>query len=139
MKACSQCSAVLHASGFQRRAASRDGLTASCKECLREYDKRRYQKDPRVRERLNRYQKTEHGRAVANRAKKKWSDENPVKRAAHVILNNAVRDGKVIKPEECGNCGATGLIDGHHHDYSKPLDVTWLCKPCHAAEHAGDE
>lgn len=23
----------------------------------------------------------------------------------------------------------------HHPDYSKPLEVVWMCRPCHLAEH----
>lgn len=31
-------------------------------------------------------------------------------------------------------CGSRNA-QAHHDDYSRPLDVTWLCPSCHAAEH----
>jgi hypothetical protein len=27
------------------------------------------------------------------------------------------------------------LVHGHHPDYSKRLEVVWLCSVCHAAVH----
>jgi len=53
---------------------------------------------------------------------------------AHDLLNRARRRGKVV-PTPCAHCGAAGRVEGHHHDYFKPLDVTWLCRNCHRAEH----
>jgi len=40
-----------------------------------------------------------------------------------------LRRGK-IKKEPCMKCGS---LDSqmHHEDYSKPLDVMWLCRQCH--------
>ena len=32
-------------------------------------------------------------------------------------------------------CGSNKNIQGHHPDYDKPLDVIWLCPPCHRLEH----
>jgi len=55
----------------------------------------------------------------------------PEKYKARWALQYAVRSGKVIKPKFCSSCGVEGKIQGHHHDYSKPLDVIWLCKKCH--------
>ena len=48
---------------------------------------------------------------------------------AHVYLRRGM-----LKRETCQWCGA---LDSqmHHADYSKPLDVTWLCKPCHKRLH----
>jgi hypothetical protein len=50
-------------------------------------------------------------------------------------LNYEIRSGRLKRPESCERCGKRGRVDGHHHDYSKPLDVEWLCRPCHTAHH----
>ena len=85
--------------------------------------------------RHKRYQATEAGKASVRKAQIKWKSENPEKRAAHVILGNRIRDGYIVKPDTCQDCGAGGTIHGHHHDYAKPLDVEWLCPLCHAQRH----
>ena len=63
-----------------------------------------------------------------------WRRDNPVKVKAHQKLQQAVRDGKMQRGS-CVDCGATENIDGHHDDYSKPLDVEWLCRSCHLKRH----
>lgn len=65
-----------------------------------------------------------------------WQRKNPEKKNAHVKLNNAIRDGKVIKPISCQKCNRNTRISGHHNDYSKPLEVIWLCSSCHKLLHA---
>jgi hypothetical protein len=35
-------------------------------------------------------------------------------------------------PELCEGCNKPVRLEKHHPDYSKPLLVVWLCKPCHA-------
>lgn len=49
-------------------------------------------------------------------------------------LNNALKAGKVIKLP-CQVCGDK-KSQGHHHDYSKPLSVIWLCALHHKAVHS---
>lgn len=51
------------------------------------------------------------------------------KRRARAAANYAF---PVAQP--CEACGAVGG-QRHHHDYSRPLDIRWLCDPCHRAEH----
>ena len=64
-----------------------------------------------------------------------WRKRNPEKMLAHAKLNDAVRYGKIVKPTVCSKCGETGRIEAHHVDYSKPLEVVWLCRIHHVAEH----
>jgi DNA-binding NarL/FixJ family response regulator len=52
-----------------------------------------------------------------------------------LALGNAIRSGLIIRPEYCSKCGSTGKIEGHHEDYSNPLDVMWLCRYHHVQRH----
>ncbi len=48
------------------------------------------------------------------------------------MSSNAVRDGKLVKPKACQWCGVENKrLEKHHEDYSKPLEVLWLCAACH--------
>ena len=57
----------------------------------------------------------------------------PEKYRARAEFSNAIRSGKVIR-QPCSVCGDSES-EGHHPDYSKPLDVIWLCIPHHNEEH----
>ncbi len=58
---------------------------------------------------------------------------NPEKRAAHRVVYTAIKQGKLIK-EPCTRCGLDPA-QAHHPDYSKPLEVVWLCPSHHKLEH----
>lgn len=52
------------------------------------------------------------------------------------LLRYSVGKGYIIKPKECSKCYKEWkIIDGHHEDYNKPLEVIWLCRPCHLQLH----
>ncbi|HWZ86535.1 MAG TPA: hypothetical protein VN032_10060 [Thermoanaerobaculia bacterium] len=55
---------------------------------------------------------------------------------ARARVYSAVASGRLTRPEACSACGRVGAVQGHHDDYSKPLEVTWLCVACHRARHA---
>lgn len=52
----------------------------------------------------------------------------------HTAVGKAVREGILVR-KPCQVCGAGKGIHGHHDDYSKPLDVKWLCPTHHRARH----
>lgn len=59
---------------------------------------------------------------------------HPEKKAAHQAVQSALRNGSLTK-KPCEVCGSEVRIHGHHDDYSKPLDVVWLCHSHHMARH----
>jgi ribosomal protein S27AE len=111
-----------------------DGHLNKCKECTKkdvsqnyadnrshyaEYERERYQRKGR-REKVIEYQRTRRA-------------NNPEKYAAHYAVSNAVRDGR-LKKQPCEVCGAK-KVQAHHDDYSKPLEVRWLCRVHHLELH----
>lgn len=53
---------------------------------------------------------------------------------AHNAVRYAIGKGALTRGP-CEVCGATRKIEGHHSDYSKPLEVQWLCKKHHKQLH----
>lgn len=147
MKTCFKCSQNKHLSEFYKHPQMKDGHLNKCKDCTRkdtisnrnknieyyrEYEKKRSDLPHRVQARRE-YAKTEKGRNAGNRAKKRYILRNPEKTQAHRKLNNSLRSKKITKPSHCECCGKhSKRIEGHHEDYTKPLDVEWLCPSCHA-------
>ena len=44
----------------------------------------------------------------------------------------ALRNGTLVKPNCCEYCGVSGVpLEAHHEDYTKPLDVRFICEDCH--------
>lgn len=57
-----------------------------------------------------------------------WRSKNPLKIRAHRAVFVAMRNGTLEKK----NCFCGEKAQAHHEDYSRPLDVKWLCKKHHA-------
>lgn len=149
MKVCRECRVEKPLSDFYKHAAMGDGHLNKCKPCvksrvnkhrevnletIREYDKRRSNKPHRVKARKD-YQQTEAGKLAKKKAMDAYNKRYPMAYATHVIAGNAIRDGKLIPASSCSICGSVEKIEGHHDDYTKPLDVRWLCEQCHKAWH----
>ena len=54
---------------------------------------------------------------------------------AYGRLHWAVESGQLTPPERCEDCSAPDSLVGHHEDYSKPLEVAWICHSCHTQRH----
>lgn len=70
----------------------------------------------------------------------KWRGINPEKHKASQELRKAIWRGEIEKPKECSKCKKRKrIIHGHHEDYSKPLEVRWLCVSCHGKERKAEK
>lgn len=56
----------------------------------------------------------------------------PDRHKARRAVAAAIKRGALVRPAICSKCGGKEtFIEAHHNDYSKPLDVEWLCRKCH--------
>lgn len=136
MKACFKCGSQKPLDQFYRHAQMADGHLNKCKDCTRR-DVRQHRLDNPERVRATQNARSNSPQRVAARRSyaQRFVKENPDRRAAHTAVSNAIRDGRLAKTP-CAFCGKSERLEAHHHDYAKPLDVTWLCKPCHRRFHA---
>ena len=58
---------------------------------------------------------------------------NP-KKYARSQAEYAEESGRLLKKLNCEKCGGVDNIQKHHPDYTKPLEVVWLCRYCHDVE-----
>lgn len=67
-----------------------------------------------------------------------WVIANRDKYNAQQKVARAIKNKSIIRPAACENCsrGETRIY-GHHQDYTRPLDVNWLCGRCHRRVHVG--
>lgn len=64
-------------------------------------------------------------KAYAQAAQERRRARYPLKATARNAVSNGLRDGKLTR-EPCEVCGDPDT-QAHHDDYSKPLEVRWLC------------
>lgn len=150
-KQCFKCKKTKPISHFYKHSEMADGYLNKCKECTkkeaienrakkleyyREYDRSRANLPHRVKLRDEVYERRKTDpklkkKCAANR--KAWQERNKEKRAAHILTGSAIKSGK-LKKQPCEVCRKK-KVEAHHDDYSKPLEVRWLCKKHHTEHH----
>lgn len=151
MKICRTCKKELTLDNFYSEHRAPDGLQCHCKACrsIEASDRRKARSSERVkrdREReLNyRFENKERTRLAVKKSKQKnrnghasYNRNDYQRRKLEVSVRNktnlAIRLGKLIR-KPCKYCGNL-KVHAHHTDYSKPLQVEWLCSAHHAAWH----
>lgn len=78
------------------------------------------------------------GFQLGSKWKKHWREQHPERVQAHKLVARALQRGDLARSVSCSICGTTKRrIQAHHEDYSKPLEVLWLCSKCNlCASHS---
>ncbi len=118
---CSGCKKILDSSKFNKHL--RDGYQAYCRKCRCKYDK--------SRKGISRHGITTSEEAT--RTSRAYRARYPERYLAFLLVKRAIRSGK-LKKAPCEKCSSINSL-GHHADYSKPLDVNWLCLQHHNEVH----
>lgn len=138
MKICFKCSEEKELSEFYPHKQMADGHLNKCRSCTRrDVSEHRAGNLSAVREYDRNRSSLPHRREKNRVITAAWRKANPERRAAQHALNSAVRSGKVVPWPVCAMyyCDVT-KVEAHHPDYSRPLDVVWLCSPHHKQAHA---
>jgi hypothetical protein len=133
LKYCGLCKERKPVGAFHRDRSRSDGLQSYCKDCRKTIEKNR-RRNPVERARSVQLWRQRHPERAAAKGRE-FRKRRPEIVNAHNAVARALKTGRLTKPESCEACGAGGRLEGHHPDYSKPLDVRWLCVGCHYAEH----
>lgn len=148
-KKCTMCLEQKGLDQFHKRSKSRDGLCFKCKDCDRRVGIERYamliSSDPlynskrwfanrdsnRAKARLKYVKNKEKNDAYS----KEYYEKNKHKTHARSLVRTALYRGDLVRKSICEVCKIKPAREGHHPDYTKPLEVMWLCNSCHKRIH----
>lgn len=149
MKRCTKCGVKELEEDFSKDRRAKDGLRGQCKICdATDYQSNRverlkYQRGYRQSHSVERtgqqrrYSQSPKGKVSHCRSNRNYCENHPEKVKAIKAVNRAIKSGKLVRSLTCEECGLPAETQGHHEDYSKYLDVNWLCVPCHIELHRG--
>ena len=137
MRRCKPCGVEkeLTSENFYRDKNKSRGYEYTCKDCRKKRDKEKPKRDSsgyyeryvkgnpsKVREYVERNRKHQE----------KYREEYKLSSRCRSAVYMAIKKGILMRPDECEWCGKSKKrIEAAHYDYSKPLDVKWLCSSCH--------
>ena len=147
LKRCTKCGALKSLEQFYKEKRSPNGLRSQCKSCFdqhvnaylaalpaevrkqrKEASRRRNPESAKSRNRM--YRQRHPDKMEAWRKFYRASSRDKV--LAHYAVARALRSGRLVRPDTCEICGRLGQVEAHHPDYTRHLDVEWLCRICHA-------
>ncbi len=135
MKKCYGCKKILSLTNFYKAGSWWDGYMNVCKNCERlRYRERRVRNKKTFKSKNSSYYEKHKEEILEKR--KLWYEKNKHKSSAHSAVKTALYRGDIVK-KPCEVCGED-RSQAHHEDYSKKLDVVWLCAKHHRLREMGE-
>ncbi len=133
-KECFKCKRVLDLTEFYKHPQMKDGHLNKCKECTKKDVSEKYYSEHESRAEYERKRnKTPHRKAQVIKYMRKNREDNPEKYKARSVVSGAIKTNKLVRPNHCSICNELCKPHAHHEDYSRPLDIVWVCVRCHRA------
>ena len=152
-KTCRKCGETKPLSEFCKNSKRKSGFGSPCKACRNAIQKayiqtpsgkaktkatrKRYLVSPLGRAvkaaEVRRYRTTPNGKAVTKASDRNKIEDKPLAYKAHNLARTAINNG-TLERMPCEVCGEENVA-AHHDDYTKPLEVRWLCRLHHAEAH----
>ena len=124
---CNQCKrekARLKSIAEVRREKNDDGRKSTCSNCGKEKEESQYNEG---------YCKS--CKAFRKKQIRPYrTEEQRFKTAVRELTARAIKQGKLTR-QPCEVCNTIEDVQAHHDDYTKPLDVRWLCRKHHREHH----
>lgn len=134
VKTCFKCEVCQPLSEFYRHKGMADGHLNKCKACTkRDALVHRHENVEKIRAHDRDRSKLPHRVSLGYENAKAYRKKYPERYRANSMVAFALKQGALSK-QPCMHCGSTE-VEAHHPDYSRPLDVVWLCPPAHKEIH----
>lgn len=136
-KQCFKCLCMKPLYQFYRHPAMADGHLGKCKDCTKvDVRANRAARTDQYRAYYHDRARTPKGRAQQASNRKAMRAKYPDKYRTRNKFSRALQDGRITPWPVCAVPECDQKPEGHHPDYSRPLDVVWLCRTHHIAAHA---
>jgi len=116
-----------------KKAYARERYHETREESLQRNKKWREENRERTNE-LNR-EAYQRNKEWYNERRRKMLKDHPEINRARSLVNKHIREERMDRPKFCEKCGKECFTYAHHEDYSKSLEVIFLCRKCHTLIH----
>lgn len=134
MKTCFKCNVQKPLTEFYKHSAMADGHLNKCKSCNKTDSlEHRSANIEKVRQYDRERSKHPHRVELHKEQTKMWRSADKRRSKCHSAVARAIKSGDLSRLP-CERCGEVKSL-AHHEDYDEPLNVIWLCQPCHKQRH----